>query len=549
MARLALLSVSDKTGLIEFAQSLVALEFEIISSGGTAQALKQAGIPVMKVSDYTGSPEILGGRVKTLHPRIHGGILARLDQPQDVADLEANQIRPIALVVVNLYPFEQTIAKPDVTLAAAIEQIDIGGPAMLRASAKNFAHLTVLCHPSQYPAYLTELRENGEASLAFRQACALRAFEHTAAYDRAISGYLRQVGAQPAANSPTDSHPGAGIDANVDANPDANINANINANTNANPALPAQYSLEGSQLQALRYGENPHQPAAWYQTGAVPSGWAAAQKLQGKELSYNNLVDLEAARRIIAEFRSQPAAVIIKHTNPCGVALGDQIEQAYTKAFAADPVSAFGGIVALNQPIDAATASQLTQTFLECVVAPGCAPDAAELLRAKSKVRVLVLPDLISGPAQLVKQIAGGFLVQQADDQLTDPNQWQVVTQKQPTPTQLAELLFAWKVCKHVKSNAIVVTQDQTTCGVGAGQMNRVGSVKIALEQAGEKTQGAVLASDGFFPFDDSVRTAATAGIAAIVQPGGSLRDADSIKAADELGIVMVLTGVRHFMH
>lgn len=520
MTRLALLSVSDKTGLIDFAQSLVALGFEIISSGGTAQALKQSGIPVMKVSDYTGSPEILGGRVKTLHPRIHGGILARLDQPQDIADLEANQIRPISLVVVNLYPFEQTIAKPNVTLAEAIEQIDIGGPAMLRASAKNFAHLTVLCNPSQYPAYLSELQQHGEASLDFRQSCALRAFEHTAAYDRAISSYLRQVEAQNSENS-------------------------------AEPAatLPNQFSLEGNQIQALRYGENPHQPAAWYQTGAAPTGWAAAEKLQGKELSYNNLVDLEAARRIIAEFTTQPAAVIIKHTNPCGVAVGDQLVDAYSKAFAADSVSAFGGIVALNRSIDAATASQLTQTFLECVVAPGCDPEAAELLSAKSKVRVLVLPDLFSGPQQLVKQIAGGFLVQTADDQLTDPSQWQIVTQKQPTPEQLAELLFAWKVCKHVKSNAIVVTRDQTTCGVGAGQMNRVGSVKIALEQTGEKTQGAVLASDGFFPFDDSVRTAAAAGIAAIVQPGGSMRDADSIKAADELGLIMALTGVRHFMH
>lgn len=520
MTRLALLSVSDKTGLIDFAQSLVALGFEIISSGGTAQALKQSGIPVMKVSDYTGSPEILGGRVKTLHPRIHGGILARLDQPQDVADLEANQIRPISLVVVNLYPFEQTIAKPDVSLAEAIEQIDIGGPAMLRASAKNFAHLTVLCNPSQYPAYLAELQQHGEASLDFRQSCALRAFEHTAAYDRAISSYLRQVEAQVNEDS---------------AEPTA--------------TLPNQFSLEGNQIQALRYGENPHQPAAWYQTGAVPIGWAAAEKLQGKELSYNNLVDLEAARRIIAEFTTQPAAVIIKHTNPCGVAVGDQLVDAYSKAFAADSVSAFGGIVALNRSIDAATASQLTQTFLECVVAPSCDPEAADLLSAKSKVRVLVLPDLLSGPQQLVKQIAGGFLVQTADDQLTDPSQWQIVTQKQPTPEQLAELLFAWKVCKHVKSNAIVVTRDQTTCGVGAGQMNRVGSVKIALEQAGEKTQGAVLASDGFFPFDDSVRTAAAAGIAAIVQPGGSMRDADSIKAADELGLIMALTGVRHFMH
>jgi phosphoribosylaminoimidazolecarboxamide formyltransferase/IMP cyclohydrolase len=478
--------------------------------------LQAAGIPVTKVSDYTESPEILGGRVKTLHPRIHGGILARQTLPEDLADLEANQIRPIALVVVNLYPFEQTVAKPNVTLSEAIEQIDIGGPAMLRAAAKNFAHLTVLCHPSQYSEYLNELQQHGDASAAFRQACALRAFQHTATYDRAICEYLSQQETTP----------------------------------DSSPAHPSAFHLAGTLLQPLRYGENPHQPAAWYQTGSAPGGWAAAEKLQGKELSYNNLVDLEAARSIVAEFATDdPSAVIIKHNNPCGVAMGNTIAEAYQKAFAADSVSAFGGIVALNRSIDAATASELTKTFLECVVAPGCEPEAQQMLSAKSKVRVLVLPDLVSGPKQLVKPIAGGFLVQAADDQPVDPSQWQIVSDRPPTETQLAELLFAWKVCKHVKSNAIVVTADRTTLGVGAGQMNRVGSVQIALEQAGAKAQGAVLASDGFFPFDDSVRTAAAAGIAAIVQPGGSLRDADSIAAANELGLVMVFTGVRHFLH
>jgi phosphoribosylaminoimidazolecarboxamide formyltransferase/IMP cyclohydrolase len=519
MARLALLSVSDKTGLLELARSLVEeFQFEIISSGGTAQTLKDAGLPVMKVSDYTGSPEILGGRVKTLHPRIHGGILARLDQPQDQSDLAVNQIRPISLVVVNLYPFEQTIAKPDVALPEAIEQIDIGGPAMLRAAAKNFAHLTVLCNPEQYQPYLEELRQHGEVTLPFRQSSALRAFQHTAAYDQAISSYLAEQQAEQESKQS-----------------DATASA-----------LPVSFTLTGQQIQSLRYGENPHQPAAWYQTGAT--GWAAATKLQGKELSYNNLVDLEAARRIVAEF-TEPAAVIIKHTNPCGVALGDNISEAYSKAFAADSVSAFGGIVALNRSIDATTATELTKTFLECVVAPACEPEAEQILGAKSKVRVLVLPDLLTGAKQLVKQIAGGFLVQAADDQPVDSAQWQVVSQRQPTPAQLAELVFAWKVCKHVKSNAIVVTNKRTTCGVGAGQMNRVGSVKIALEQAGEKAKGAILASDGFFPFDDSVRTAAAAGVEAIVQPGGSMRDQDSITAADELGLVMLLTGVRHFLH
>ncbi|MCU0566129.1 MAG: bifunctional phosphoribosylaminoimidazolecarboxamide formyltransferase/IMP cyclohydrolase [Oculatellaceae cyanobacterium Prado106] len=521
MAKLALLSTSDKTGLLELARSLVEeFEFDIISSGGTAQALKQAGIPVTKVSDYTGSPEILGGRVKTLHPRIHGGILARQNLEADLADLEANQIRPIALVVVNLYPFEQTIAKPDVSLEDAIEQIDIGGPAMIRAAAKNFAHLTVLSTPQLYNDYLEELRQYGEPSLSFRQACALRAFEHTSAYDRAIATYLVQ-------------HSVGSLD----------------------PAtLPHQFNLTGTQIQSLRYGENPHQPAAWYQTGTHPMGWAAAQKLQGKELSYNNLVDLEAARRIIAEFPADSpehpaAAVIIKHTNPCGVALGQSLVEAYTKAFNADSTSAFGGIVALNRPIDAPTATELTKTFLECVVAPGCDPEAEQILTAKSKVRVLLLPDLASGTPHLVKQIAGGFLVQTADDAIANPTQWQIVTDRQPTPAQLEELLFAWKVSKHVKSNAIVVTRDRTTLGIGAGQMNRVGSVKIALEQAAEQAKGATLASDGFFPFDDSVKTAAAAGIEAIVQPGGSLRDADSIKAANELDLIMVLTGVRHFLH
>jgi phosphoribosylaminoimidazolecarboxamide formyltransferase / IMP cyclohydrolase len=516
MARLALLSTSDKTGLVELARTLVEeFGFDIVSSGGTAQTLKQAGIPVTKVSDYTGSPEILGGRVKTLHPRIHGGILARQNLAADLAELEANHIRPISLVVVNLYPFEQTIAKPDVSLEDAIEQIDIGGPAMIRAAAKNFAHLTVLCNPNQYSEYLSELRQYGESALAFRQACALRAFEHTAGYDRAIATYLVQ-------------HSVGSLDPNH---------------------LPHQFSLSGTQVQSLRYGENPHQPAAWYQSGNVPGGWGAAQKLQGKELSYNNLVDLEAARQIVTEFPDQAAAVIIKHTNPCGVALGNTLVEAYEKAFNADSTSAFGGIVALNRSIDAATATALTKTFLECVVAPGCDADAAKILSAKANLRVLVLSDLATGSKQVVKQIAGGFLVQMADDVAADATQWQVVTDRQPSPAQLEELLFAWRVCRHVKSNAIVVTGDRTTLGVGAGQMNRVGSAKIALEQAGENARGATLASDGFFPFDDSVKTAAAAGIVAIVQPGGSMRDADSIQAANELGLVMVFTGVRHFLH
>ncbi|NCS56791.1 MAG: bifunctional phosphoribosylaminoimidazolecarboxamide formyltransferase/IMP cyclohydrolase [Microcystis aeruginosa G11-04] len=511
MGRLALISVTDKTGIVDFARQLTEeFDFEIISSGGTAKTLQSAGIPVIKVGEYTGSPEILGGRVKTLHPRIHGGILARRDWESDLAEMEANQIRPFDLVVVNLYPFEQTIANPDVTTAQAIEQIDIGGPAMLRASAKNFAHLTVISNPKYYEQYLSQLRQNnGEISLEFRQKMAGETFALTNAYDGAIASYF----------------------------------ASLNGET-------TRFNLAGNALQTLRYGENPHQSASWYGSGTTAQGWAKATLLQGKELSYNNLVDLEAARRLIAEFGpEEPAAAILKHTNPCGVAIGDSLVEAYTKAFNADATSAFGGIVALNQAIDEATAKELTKTFLECVVAPDCSPVARDILAKKSKVRILLLPDLSTGEKQTVKVIAGGFLVQAADDVVETPDEWRVVTEKQPTPAQLAELLFAWKVSKHVKSNAIVVTKNQTTLGVGAGQMNRVGSVKIALEQAGEAAKGGYLASDGFFPFDDSVCTAAQFGIEAIVQPGGSLKDQDSINAANELGLIMVLTGIRHFLH
>ncbi|MGB5714372.1 MAG: bifunctional phosphoribosylaminoimidazolecarboxamide formyltransferase/IMP cyclohydrolase, partial [Waterburya sp.] len=509
MSRLALLSVSDKTGIVALARQLIEFEFEIISSGGTAKTLQDAGITVTKVSDYTGSPEILRGRVKTLHPRIHGGILARQDLPEDQADLETNDIRPLNLVVVNLYPFEQTISQPNVSVSEAIEKIDIGGPTLIRAAAKNYQYLTVLCSPDQYENYLTEYEQsNGELPLEFRQQMAGYAFAHTNSYDRAISAYF--------------------------------------ANLNQSEDLGASYSISGSKVQSLRYGENPHQPAAWYQTGTVASGWAAATKLQGKELSYNNLVDLEAARRIISEFdSSEPAAAVLKHTNPCGAAVGGTLAEAYDKAFNADNVSAFGGIVALNQPIDAATAQALTKTFLECVVAPSCSPEAAEILKAKSKLRILLLPDLATGQKETIKAIAGGFLVQASDDQIENPDQWQIVTETKPSSEQIAEMLFAQKLVKHVKSNAILVSRNRMTLGIGAGQMNRVGSVKIALEQAGEKAQGGVLASDGFFPFDDSVRTAATAGISAIIQPGGSIRDKDSITAANELGIVMVLSGTR----
>ena len=512
MTRLALLSASDKTGIVDLAKALTTeFDFDIISSGGTARTLTEAGIPVTKVSDYTGFPEILGGRVKTLQPRIHGGILARTDNPDDQKDLADNDIRPIDLVVVNLYPFEQTIATPDATLTDAVENIDIGGPTMLRSAAKNYAYLTVLCDPTQYEGYLSELRA-GSPSLEFRASCARQVFWHTATYDQAIATYLTNQ---------------------------------------AEGATSQRFALSGTQKQPLRYGENPHQPAVWYQTGSQPSGWAAAEKLQGKDLSYNNLVDLEAARRIITEFPSKngPAAAVLKHTNPCGVAIGESLASTYKRAFEADNVSAFGGIVALNQSIDVETAESLTQTFLECVVAPGCDIAAREILAKKKNLRVLVLPDLLNGPSQTVRAIAGGFLTQTADDVQENITQWQIVTKRQPSEAELTEMLFAWRVANHVKSNAIVVTNESTTVGIGAGQMNRVGAAKIALEQAAEKAAGGTLASDGFFPFDDSVRNAAAAGIKAIVQPGGSIRDQDSIKAANELGVMMALTGTRHFLH
>ncbi|MEO0351514.1 MAG: bifunctional phosphoribosylaminoimidazolecarboxamide formyltransferase/IMP cyclohydrolase [Cyanobacteria bacterium P01_A01_bin.15] len=513
MKRLALLSASDKTGIIDLAKILTTeFDFDIISSGGTARTLTEAGIAVTKVSDYTGFPEILGGRVKTLQPRIHGGILARTDNPSDQKDLADNDIRPIDLVVVNLYPFEQTVANPDTTLIEAIEKIDIGGPTLLRAAAKNHAYLTVLCDPAQYEPYLSEMRtQGGQPSLGFRADCARQVFWHTATYDQAIATYL----------------------------------------TAQADGTSSRYALSGTQKQTLRYGENPHQPAVWYQTGSQPSGWAVAEKLQGKDLSYNNLVDLEAARRIIAEFPGEngPAAAVLKHTNPCGVAIGDSLAHTYKRAFAADNVSAFGGIVALNQEIDIETAEALTQTFLECVVAPGCALKAREILAQKKNLRVLVSPDLLSGPSQTIRPIAGGFLTQTADNVQENVSQWNFVSERQPDETELDEMLFAWRVAKHVKSNAIVVSNERTTVGIGAGQMNRVGAVKIALEQAAEKAQGATLASDGFFPFDDSVKTAAAAGVKAIVQPGGSIRDQDSITAANELGVIMALTGTRHFLH
>ena len=472
-----------------------------------------------RVSEHTGAPEILGGRVKTLHPRVHGGILAKRGDASHQADLEQQNIAPIDVVVVNLYPFRETIARPDVTWDQAIENIDIGGPAMVRAAAKNHADVAVLTSPDQYDRLLTAMAESGgSVPSELRRQLALEAFQHTASYDTAISRWMADQTA--AEDSPW---------------------------------------LEAVPLrQTLRYGENPHQKARWF--SHPKQGWGGAIQLQGKELSTNNLLDLEAALATVREFgygadgsapALQPAAVVVKHTNPCGVAIGASIPAALTRALDADRVSAFGGIIAINGVVEATAARELTSLFLECVVAPGFTPEAREVLAAKANLRLLELaPQAIdlAGPDH-VRSILGGLLVQDLDDQAITPADWTVASQRPPTPQEKQDLEFAWRLVRHVRSNAIVVAKDGQSLGVGAGQMNRVGSARIALEAAGDKAQGAVLASDGFFPFDDTVRLAASHGITAVIHPGGSMRDADSIKACDELGLAMQLTGRRHFLH
>ncbi|WP_115161211.1 bifunctional phosphoribosylaminoimidazolecarboxamide formyltransferase/IMP cyclohydrolase [Synechococcus sp. UW86] len=520
MAPVALLSVSDKSGLVPLAEALHRTHgYQLLSSGGTAKVLEQAGLPVTRVSEYTGAPEILGGRVKTLHPRVHGGILAKRGDASHQADLEQQNIAPIDVVVVNLYPFRETIARPDVTWDQAIENIDIGGPAMVRAAAKNHADVAVLTSPDQYDRLLTAMAESGgSVPSELRRQLALEAFQHTASYDTAISRWMADQTA--AEDSPW---------------------------------------LEAVPLrQTLRYGENPHQKARWF--SHPKQGWGGAIQLQGKELSTNNLLDLEAALATVREFgygadgsapALQPAAVVVKHTNPCGVAIGASIPAALTRALDADRVSAFGGIIAINGVVEATAARELTSLFLECVVAPGFTPEAREVLAAKVNLRLLELaPQAIdlAGPDH-VRSILGGLLVQDLDDQAITPADWTVASQRPPTPQEKQDLEFAWRLVRHVRSNAIVVAKDGQSLGVGAGQMNRVGSARIALEAAGEKAQGAVLASDGFFPFDDTVRLAASHGITAVIHPGGSMRDADSIKACDELGLAMQLTGRRHFLH
>jgi phosphoribosylaminoimidazolecarboxamide formyltransferase/IMP cyclohydrolase len=549
MAPTALLSVSDKAGLVPLASGLLSHGYQLLSSGGTATALAAAGLPVTRVADYTGAPEILGGRVKTLHPRIHGGILARRDDAGHRADLEAQAITPIDVVVVNLYPFRQTVADPAVDWQTAIETIDIGGPAMVRAAAKNHGDVAVLTDPAQYPSFLEALAA-GRLDGALRRRLALAAFQHTAAYDGAISSWLAQrLGDGNCAGA------GAGDGAGADAGADAGAGAD---DSGADPVAPLRLALPVQQR--LRYGENPHQSASWFSD--PQAGWGAALQLQGKDLSYNNLIDLDAALATVREFGygegptdrsagSSPAAVVIKHTNPCGVALGTGVAEALQRALDADRTSAFGGIVALNRPVDAAAAALLTGLFLECVVAPQFLPGALDILASKANLRVLTLPAaaVAAAPRLQRRSVLGGLLEQEADDLASDPQQWKVVSARQPSAQELADLDFAWRVVRHGRSNAIVVAAGGCTLGIGVGQTNRVGAARGALETAGASAQGAVLSSDGFFPFDDSVRLAAAHGITAIIQPGGSLRDADSIAACDSLGLAMVMTGRRHFLH
>ena len=499
----ALISVSDKTGIIDFARELKHFNVEIISTGGTAKSLRDAGIDVIDVSDVTGFPEMMDGRVKTLHPRVHGGLLALRDNPEHLAAMDQNGIQPIDMVVVDLYPFAATIAREGVTREEAIEQIDIGGPAMIRSAAKNARDVAVVVSPFQYDELIDELKENnGSLSSATRERLAQQAFQRTASYDSIVSLYLGD-----------------------------------------NSFL----FLMLNKTADLRYGENPHQSAALYQTGDE-SGVANAELLSGKEMSFNNYVDADAAWQLVCDFEATTCA-IIKHTNPAGVGQGETVAIAYQRALATDPVSAFGGIVAINRKVDAAAAQEITKIFTEVVIAPGYEAEALNLLQAKKNLRVLRMRSVGPAKGPEYKQISGGMLVQTRDQHQLKREDLKVVSARQPTDEEIRALLFAWTVCKHTKSNAIVYARDGQTVGVGAGQMSRVDSVRIGAMRAQLPVAGSVLASDAFFPFRDGIDEAARNGITAVIQPGGSVRDDEVIAAANEHGLAMVLTGVRHFKH
>jgi len=509
----ALISVSDKTGVVGFARELVSLGWEILSTSGTMRMLREAGLPVTSVSDVTGFPEICDGRVKTLHPKIHGALLARRDIPDHMKQLSDNGIDTIDLVCVNLYPFRETIAKPDVTMEDAVEHIDIGGPSMLRSAAKNWESVTVVVNPADYQTVISEIKAGGNTTRETRLALSAKAYTHTAEYDMAISTYMR-----------------------------------------AQAGLPEKLFLAFDEKQGLRYGENPHQEAKFYREAAdVPFSLAGAEQLNGKELSYNNIQDANAALCIVREF-SEPFCVGLKHMNPCGAAVGTDVVDAWKKTYEGDKTSIFGGIVAFNREVNLEAAELLKPIFLEIIMAPSFAPDALELLCTKKNLRLLKV-DMTPSDAVRKQYVSvnGGLLVQNLDTTTKTVTADMCVTEAKPTAAQLADLDFGWHIVKHVKSNAIVVVGGGMTYGVGAGQMNRIGSAEIALKQAsatlGGDLSGCVLASDGFFPFDDCVATAAAYGIKAIVQPGGSVRDGDSVAKANEHGITMLMTGERHFKH
>jgi len=518
----ALISVFDKTGIVDFAKKLAALRIELLSTGGTAKLLREAGVAVRDISDFTGWPEMLGGRVKTLHPKVHGGLLFRRNHPEDQEQAGEHGIAPIDLVVVNLYPFEATAAKAGLTAEELIENIDIGGPTMLRSAAKNFESVTVVSDPADYDRVASELGGSRETSLATRLELARKVFATTSRYDGMITTELERLSAS----------------------------ANHVA-LSQKPPLPERVYIALRRQQELRYGENPHQAAALYvPAGREPQGLAAAKQLQGKELSYNNFVDLEAARNLAAEFRD-PAAVIIKHNNPCGTAEQKSLREAYLKALACDPVSAFGGVLAFNRNVDGATAEEVAKLFVECIAAPGFDEKAKSIFAAKKNLRLLELPagGLEPDRELQLKRILGGMLVQQPDLGELQDTELRTVTKRIPSQEEMHTMRFAWKVCKHVKSNAIVFARDGATLGVGAGQMSRVDSVKIAVMKAQSSLKNTVVASDAFFPFPDGVEEAAKAGATAVIQPGGSVRDNDVIAAADRLGLAMVFTGIRHFLH
>lgn len=525
--RRALISVSDKNGIGEFAQGLARHGVTILSTGGTAKALKTAGVAVTDVAEVTGFPEMMDGRVKTLHPKIHGGLLALRDNPEHMRQLQAQGIEPIDMVVVNLYPFARTVARPGVELHEAIENIDIGGPSMIRSAAKNYRSVAVIVNPARYAQILSELdARQGQVADRTLADLAVEAFDHTAEYDAGIHRYLQAQLAGQAA------------------------------------LFPPVVRFTFHKQQDLRYGENPHQRAAFYRqlqsgpaTGAPETSVTAARQLHGKELSFNNIMDLHAALEIVKDF-SEPAACIIKHTNPCGAAVGKDIGEAYARAFDADPLSAYGGIVGLNRPCTLAVAQKVRDIFLECIIAPAFEEDARRLLESKKNIRLLETGPILGPGAQAAavedmdfKRVVGGLLIQERDLGRIQAEDLKVVTKRRPTERELLDLLFAWRIVKHVKSNAICLAKDGATLGVGPGQTNRVGAVEIALIGAGEQAARSVLASDAFFPFRDSIDTAARAGVSAVIQPGGSVRDEEVIAAADEHNLAMVFTGMRHFKH